>query len=190
MVMDPGQSDLKDSEQHVLAFTGGYSRVRAPLETAAGYDVTSVSIPADLARHVSGCAIQIGGHPILEFTPAMLAAIPTKKGQKELLRPFMSRLPLSRLRFHECHILSNSLAHSTLPQLTLKITKTPPMPSHVSKWDIVPMMQPHPHVFDDERCVVTETGLCLAPNALQVGNGMACVLVSYLTDKPTPTTQI
>lgn len=40
------------------------------------------------------------------------------------------------------------------------------------------MMQPHPHVFDDEQCMVTETGLCLAPNALELGNGMACVLVS------------
>ena len=167
--------------------------------------MTSVSIPANLTCHVSGCAIQIGGHPILEFTPAMLAAIPTKEGRKELLSPFLSRLPLSRLRFHECHIVIEAinaknlpelvlkshecfihvdgLALNTLPQLTLKITKAPPMPAHVSGIDLMPMMQPHPHVFDDERCVVTTKGLCLAPNALQVGNGMAGVLVTYLTKK-------
>ena len=150
--------------------------MRASLDTAAGFDVTSVSIPAHLADRVGGIGIDLGGHPILAFSPAMLDAIPTKQGRKELLRPFLSRLPLSQLKYHSCHVRVRGIADDTIPEFTLTWTKTPPWPPSPAGVTIVPMMQPQPHVFDDERCAVTNTGLCLAPKALYVSNGMAFVI--------------
>lgn len=163
-----------------LEFSGGSQKIRIDLpqfseHSEKKYDITSISIPSNFVDQIYFLHIKVGGFSILRFNRDMLLKIPTINDQKQLLRPFLSRLPLSRLWNHESYIVFEAIPEKKLSGSIIKLIKTPSFNTD----NIIPMMEPHPHMFDDEQCISTDKGLYIAPNGFQTGSGMGALLRVY-----------
>lgn len=172
-------------------------------------DVDSVQISADLPDNLATVSVTCGGYPLLTFTPAMLRRLPVEQGKVEILRPFISHLPTSQLRYHEvclrCTFQSPTLdvtvhtcpARPPPDQLKVRPPFKPTLPErHYS--DVIPFSQPfetaaqvkeHPApawLLADAR-PAPHCSVFTAPNELAVLSGLGAALHNYRKDQVSST---
>ena len=171
--MSTGDLDCGACEMPVGAAESN-KRILLSNELPAHYDITSVSLPSGIVDRLSVCRILVGGMCILALDALTLSTIPEVDGQREVLTPFMARLPLSKLLYHETHLLLESTDHA-LPAFTITLTKDSPFSGEV----VIPMLQPQKRFLAADRCIRSNAGVVFAPNAFRTLEGMGAVCIQY-----------
>lgn len=142
-----------------------HSVQRVQLPTEAKHDVDSIQIRPDLPQGLKAVELSSGGVPVLSFTPEMLKKLPVTNGWIEILQPFLTVLPLTKLVYHFAHVNRKFDAPGAYPPFEVRIKHCSPVED-----SIVPMLQPFPEARD---LPATDThGIFTAPNAFVVRSGM------------------
>lgn len=149
---------------------------RVKLPTDAKHDVDSIQIRPDNPRGLKAVQLSSGGVPFMSFTPEMLKKLPVTNGWIEILQPFLTVLPLTKLVYHLAHLDRKFDAPGAYPLFEVRIKQCNP----VEELNI-PMLQPFPKPND---LTATDTyGIFTAPNEFVLMSGMGHARRRYLGER-------
>lgn len=140
------------------------------------YDVDSIRISDELAVRLASLRVKVGGFPVLALDRNTLNLLPDEAGFVEILKPWMAKLPLSRLRYHETHIEGTIRGLDDRPPCRdRRILVSKCLPCGEDR--TVPMVQPQSVLH--ERCHRLDNGTLVAPNGFGTSHGMGYTTYIY-----------
>lgn len=86
------------------------------------WDACSLRIPAELPENLVAIELTSGYVTFISLSLEMLKTLPASEGHIEILRPFISYLPLSSLQFHDMHVVW-MFDSQDLPRVSVQLTR-------------------------------------------------------------------